>query len=145
MILLLVLSVSCGEDVELPNQILQGKINDMDWTFEVGKANSNLANQEYFVSLFNRTGFREEEGCLLQGGTGRFITLNVPFNVGNNAQLDAIRTNLRFSLDGNTVLTADQGTVEISFVNTTEIRGFITAASSDENEVQGFFSVLICD
>ncbi len=136
---------SCGEDVQLPNQILQGEIDGTEWTFEVGKALSNQTDRTYTVELFNYTGFTENDGCLLFGGTSKHVTVVVPFATNNGAQLNAITANLIFHLDGINTLTADNGFVEISFINNREIRGFISSGSGSNNSVEGFFSVLICN
>jgi len=136
---------SCGEDVQLPNKILEGTIDSVEWTFQIGKALGDQTDRIYNVSLFNFVGFSENEGCLLFGANSQHITVEIPFNTRNGARLDATIANLIFHLDGVNALTADQGFVEVSFINNTEIRGFISAGSSDSNFVEGFFSVLICN
>lgn len=136
---------SCGEDIQLPNKILEGEIAGSEWTFEVGKALSNQVDRTYKVELFNFTGFTENDGCLLFGGTSRHISVIIPFSTGNGSQLNAINADLIFHLDGANTFTADNGIVEVSFINNREIRGFITAGSGSENAVEGFFSVLICN
>ena len=64
---------SCGEDVQLPNKILQGEINGSEWEFAVGKALSNQSQRNYKAELFSFTGYSEDEGCLLFGGTSRYF------------------------------------------------------------------------
>lgn len=140
-----VLLSSCGEDVQLPNKILQGQIDGSEWAFEVGKALSDQIDRTYTVELFNFTGFTENDGCLLFGGTSKHVSVVIPFTTRNGAQLNAINADLIFHLDGVNSLTADTGFVEISFINNMEIRGFISAGSGDNNSIEGFFSVLICN
>lgn len=135
---------ACGEDVQLPNEILGGEIDGNEWQFEIGKANSDQINRTFIVELYNFGGFSINEGCLLFPGNNAYLSLIVPFGAQNGQQLDAISANLIFHQDGINALTADRGFVEISFINGSEIRGFISAGSSTENSVQGFFSVLIC-
>ncbi|MEL6557290.1 MAG: hypothetical protein AAFQ94_03845 [Bacteroidota bacterium] len=141
----LLLISSCGEDVQLPNKILQGEIDGSEWEFAIGKALSNQAQRTYKVELFSFTGFTEDEGCLLFGGTSRHVSVIIPFDTSNNTQLNAINADMIFHIDGANAFTADNGFVEISFINNREIRGFISAGSGSNNSVEGFFSVLICN
>lgn len=136
---------ACGEDVQLPAKSLQGVIDSTEWEFTVGKALTDIPNNRYNVELFNFPNFTQNDGCLLFGGTQPFLTVEIPFNARDNQQINAITANLVFHIDGRNQFTADQGFVEVSFINTNEIRGFISAASGDRNEVEGFFSVLICN
>ena len=135
----------CGDDIQLPNKILQGEINGSEWTFEIGKGSSDQAARTYKVELFAFTGFTDTEGCLLFGGNSRHVSAFIPFNTSNGAQLNATTSDLIFHLDGVNTFTADRGFIEVSFINSTEIRGFISAGSGDDNFVEGFFSVLICN
>ena len=131
--------------MQLPNKILEGQIDSVDWTFRVGKALSDQTSRTYTVELFSFTGFNQNDGCLLFGGNNQHVTVEVPFNTSNGTQLTATSADLTFHIDGVNEFTADRGFVEISFINTTEIRGFISAGSGDRNFVEGFFSVLICN
>lgn len=141
----LILLGSCGEDIQLPNKILQGEIDGSEWEFAVGKALSNQALRNFRVELFSFTGFSEDEGCLLFGGTTRHVSVVIPFSTSNGTQINAITANLIFHIDGANTFTADNGFVEVSFINNREIRGFISAGSGSQNSVEGFFSVLICN
>ena len=136
---------SCGEDVQLPAKVLQGTIDSTEWTFTVGKALSDRVENVYNVELFNFPNFTQNEGCVLFGGNQPFVSVNIPFGTGNSQQLNATTAQLVFHIDGRNEFTADNGFVEVSFINTTEIRGFISAGSGNRNSVEGFFSVLICN
>ena len=136
---------SCGEDIQLPAKSLEGIIDSTAWSFEVGKALTERVNNRYRIELFNFTNFSQEEGCLLFGGTQPHLSIQLPFNASDNQRIDATTANLIFHIDDRNRLTADNGFVEVSFINTNEIRGFISAGSSDRNFVEGFFSVLICN
>ncbi|MGB3464642.1 MAG: hypothetical protein WBA74_05220, partial [Cyclobacteriaceae bacterium] len=121
------------------------EIANSEWTFGTGKSIGNQSTRTYKIELFNFTGFNDSEGCLLFGGTSRYVSAVVPFSTADGTQLNATTSELIFHLDGANTFTADRGFIEISFINTTEIRGFISAGSGDENFVEGFFSVLICN
>lgn len=142
---LLLTLASCGEDIQLPNKILQGEIDGNEWTFGTGKGSANQSARTYRVELFNFTGFSETEGCLLFGGSNPYISAVIPFDTADGSQIDAFSAPLIFHIDGVNTLTADRGFIEISFINNTEIRGFISAGSSNENFAEGFFSVFICN
>ena len=136
---------ACGEDVQLPAKPLGGMIDSTEWSFTVGKALSDRTNNRYNVELFNYSNFTQNDGCLLFAGTDPYISVEIPFNARDNQQINAINANLIFHIDGRNQFTADNGFVEVSFINTNEVRGFISAGSGDRHAVEGFFSALICN
>lgn len=135
----------CGEDVQLPNKVLQGTIDGEEWSFTTGKSLSDQLDRTYKLELFANEGFTDQDGCLLFGGTNRYVSAVIPFSTANGTQLNATTSDLIFHLDGVNTFTADRGFIEIAFINNREIRGFISSGSGDENFVEGFFSVLICN
>ncbi len=155
---LLILSItavlfSCGGDDEKPshnfkNQTLSGKIANTPWAYGDGYAEiyGTGDDSEIYIDMFKDV---DGEGC---GSIpeGNQVFFYVPNKVGvyklkfdlNN--LEASQTITLFEDEGVMNSIAAEGVIEITAITETTISGRIDAKVDAENNVNGNFTVNIC-
>ena len=143
---LAILLACSGDNIDLPDEILAGKINGVDWEFRTGSVSftGGNGNQYLLFSTLEST----DQGCSLVSSTNPYLSIKLPTGSGNYSipippnQGD----NVKFIHGDGTILSATSGFVEIVGVNqgTNELVGYLQALFDDNNTVQGTFRLEVC-
>ena len=138
---------ACGGDdsFEVLEQNLQGVIGGNEWTFVDGETNSFLSDEtSFFTTLYAS----DIENCGFISSRGHHILASLPNEVGT-FELDFFegRTITLVSTGPDDVPVnniATEGVIEITEITETSIKGGISAATDNDNTINGQFDISIC-
>ena len=142
---------ACGKDeVELPDEVLQGKIDGEEWTYKSANAYLESADFRYKVTFLSS----EEtvsDPCALRSTAKRHITafLRFPEYEGNyTISPQLVNDNevvVTFNADISGSLIASSGFMSIFAIENRVVFGYLQAVLDDDNTVEGSFQIRLCN
>ena len=145
----LLLSVSsCGGDqLDIPDQPLQGSINGDEWSSEIANAYRLQGSFQYRVRFLSELEPVSDPCALPFPGLAHvkaIFSLSMgDFSVAPLA-IDDNQVQVAFEI-GATSLLATSGSMSIFDINNGIVVGFLQASFNDDNSVEGIFRINICD
>ncbi len=140
------LLTNCGEnDIQLPDQVLVGKVEGKDWELKFGNAfifSSDLKYQIKFLS----TQESAQDPCAVPNTGNNHISMIMPLQRGSfSIPLPIVSESARFHYSDGSSAIATSGFLEIFDIDNLRIFGYLQAQLDDDNTVEGSFEVLICN
>ena len=139
--------ISCkGDDVDLPDVPLAGKIGGIDWEYKMGNSRLVSVDSKYRFLLLS-TLEQGNDPCPIVSSTNPHIQMILPLESGSyTLPLPVLSESVMFVLGNGTVLTATAGFIEIIAVDfdSQQLAGYIQADFDDDNAVLGTFIVDFC-
>jgi hypothetical protein len=136
------LLASCGDsDVSISSQTLSGKVGGKAWSFATGQTNPDLSEGDSFWAALYASRFAACETSTHDDSTGS-ILLSLPKKTGKHS-LGLDLTVTFFSPPGDN-LAATRGSLEVTEITDTTIKGGLNATYDGDNSVDGQFTVSIC-
>lgn len=137
---LVCLSGCGGEEFEIAEGPLSGKIGGQEWTFVSGWTDDFLSDQDGFFTVLYDT---EAEACGFPPDVNRSVLLDVPTAPGEYKLSFSQNVTLNIDNDNNV---ATIGRMVVESVTDTEVDvGLYAIFGDDENfEVSGHFTATIC-
>ncbi|WP_424962627.1 hypothetical protein [Ekhidna sp.] len=145
------LIAGCGKDeVELPEEVLQGKIDGEEWTYKSANAFLESADFRYRVTFLS-TEETVADPCALRSTAKRHITafLRFPEYEGNySVSPQLVNDNevvVTFNADISGSLVASSGFMSIFAIENRVVFGYLQAVLDDDNTVEGSFQIRLCN
>ena len=144
----LALVLACGGDAEEEDGIfaisdgdLSGVVGGEAWSFASGETDSYLSSEEdgFFTSLYTE----DLEVCGWETTEQPFVLLSIPYEPGTYPFSGSI--NATFSPDWGENLVTFDGTLIVDEVTDTTVTAGLYAIYDEDNEVDGWFTVDICE
>jgi len=138
----------CGDNLDIPNQPLQGVINGEPWNSESANAFRVTTDGQYRARFLSDSEpvsdpcnlpvpGRAHVKALFRPSIGDFTV--APFALADN------QVQVAFELSPSTSLNAVFGNMAIFDIQSNIVTGYLQAELDDENKVEGVFRVIICD
>jgi len=148
---LLIALVSCGRDnVELPEEVLQGQVNGEEW--ELKSANAFLQSSDFTYKVtFLSTQETISDPCNLRTTANRHVSafMRFPDFSGDYTVAPQLVTNrevvVTFNANISQSITATSGFMSIFALENRVALGYLQAVLDDNNTVEGSFEIRICD
>ena len=142
-ILLAALVAGCGSDYSITEQNLTGEVGGTAWTFVEGDTNAFLSDEDFFATLYAED--YEQCGTVSPGAVNHLI-LNIPKETGEwDRSLSRNMTFVVQETDGTDNLIGTKGLLRVDEVTSTAVTGGIYAKFDGGNEVDGTFTIQICE
>ena len=138
--------IGCGQDeIQLPDQVLQGKIDGKDWEMKFANAyifSSDLKYQIRFLSTVESG----EDPCAIPSTANAHVSMVFRPQIGSfSIPLPIFEESARFNVNlGNSVV-ATSGFLEIFDISNSRIFGYLQAHLDDDNSVEGSFEAVFCN
>ena len=144
---LLLLSGCIKDEIDLPDQRLQGSVGGVAWEYD--KANGYLqANLTYQVRFISNQEPVDDACMLPRPGLAHVKAVFKPsigsFTVNTQA-LNDDQVQVAFELSPSTTVTAVSGFMEIYDINNAVVLGYLQAVLDDDNTVEGTFQIRLCN
>jgi hypothetical protein len=137
------IALGCGDSFEITEQPLQGQVGGESWSFVKGDTNAFLSDDDgYFATLFAA----DYEACGFSQAGGNRLILSIPTETGDYDL--SLQRNMTFVVDdddGPQNLVATEGRIVVDEVTATTITGGIHARFNGDNEIDGTFTVSVCE
>ncbi|MEO9482919.1 MAG: hypothetical protein ABJG47_05710 [Ekhidna sp.] len=140
---------SCVDNnIQLPDQTLEGKINGLDWNYS--SANAYLVSSDFqYQARFLSDEEAVSDPCALPSPSLRnvraiFRPATGPFFVAPQA-LDNNQVQVTFDISPSQRLVASSGFMEIYVIDNQVVIGFLQAVLDDDNTVEGTFEIRLCN
>ncbi len=139
----------CGNDeIQLPNQKLEGKINGTEWSSDKANAYTFSTDFKYEVKLLSE----EEPGsdpCSAPSPSKPFLSAvfrpsEGSFSLGS-VLVDPNQVVVRIHPNTSSEFIITNGFMEIYLIDNAQMFGYIQAILDDENTVEGSFEVRFCN
>ncbi len=141
--------ISCGDnDIQLPDQILQGKINGEEWTYK--SANAYLISSDFsYRARFLSSEEPVSDPCALPAPSLRnikaiFRPSEGSFFVAPQA-VDNNQVQVSFDISPSRSLIATSGFMEVYAIDNLVVIGYLQAVLDDNNTVEGSFEIRLCN
>jgi hypothetical protein len=132
----------CGEDLEITDQVLTGEIGGASWTFVEGDTNAFLSDDDFFATLYAE----DFDQCNSSPSAVNHLILNIPKETGEwGLSLSRNMTFVVQTADGVDNLIGTEGTLRVDQVTADEVVGGIHAKFDGSNQVDGTFTIEICE
>ena len=139
--------ISCkGDDIDVPDIPLGGKIGSADWEYKFGNAYLFSSELKYKFILLS-TLESGEDSCPIISSSNSHLQMILPFATGSySLPLTKFDENVKFVLGDGTELRATSGFIEVIAINpdTQQLVGYIQADFDEDNAVLGRFIVELC-
>ncbi|MEQ6168408.1 hypothetical protein AAOE16_14530 [Ekhidna sp. MALMAid0563] len=142
---------ACGKDeVELPDEVLQGKIDGEEWTYKSANAYLESADFRYRVTFLS-TEETVSDPCALRSTAKRHITafLRFPEYSGDYTLTPQLVNDnevvVTFNADISGSLVASSGFMSIFAIENRVVFGYLQAVLDDDNTVEGSFQIRLCN
>ena len=139
--------ISCkGDDIDVPDVPLAGKIGSTDWDYKFGNAYLFSSELKYKFLLLS-TLESGEDPCPIISSSNPHLQMILPFAAGSySLPLPLFDENVKFVLGDGTVFQATSGFIEVIAINpdTQQLVGYIQADFDEDNSVLGTFIVNFC-
>ncbi|MFK7952699.1 MAG: hypothetical protein AB8B73_07605 [Ekhidna sp.] len=141
--------IGCSNDeIQLPNQKLEGKINGEDWSSNKANAYTFSTDFKYEVKLLSQ----EEPGsdpCSAPSPSKPFLSAvfkpsEGSFSLGS-VLVDPNQVIVRIHPNTSSEFIITNGFMEIYLIDNAQMYGYIQAILDDENTVEGSFEVRLCN
>ena len=151
LIALLLLSTSCGRDqVDLPDEVLQGSINGREWTYKSANAFLQSSDFLYKVTFLSTEDSVSDPWALRSTGNPhvaafmRFPDFSGDYTISPQV-LNDNEVVVTFNADISESLTASSGYMSIFAVDNQVAVGYLQAVLDDGNKVEGSIEIRICN
>ena len=138
----------CGDDIELPDQPVQGTINGDPWVSGGANAFFLPSTGQYLASFISEDEVIGDPCGIPSPGLAHVRAIFRPsigsFSVSQLA-IDNNQVQVEFQLARGITLTANGGFMEIFDINNSVIFGYLLATTDDDNVVEGRFEINICN
>lgn len=142
---------SCSSEDDNPGSsegAASGKINGVDWEFDVGTAFLEEIDQKYTINLLGKEEGATDNGCSILFPGEEYVRFTVNAAVGSYPLPFEINSQgVKFypdqSVGGFELATG--GSVEITEITDSQVVGRLEATLNDDNNVSGTFTVTICN
>lgn len=137
-----------GNNIQLPDKQLEGKIGGDDWTYQ--SANAYLFSSDFkYQARFLSTEEAVTDPCTLPVPTLRnvraiFKPAEGSFFVAPQA-LDDNQVQVSFELSTSESLVASSGFMEIYAIDNLVVIGYLQAVLDSDNTVEGSFEIRLCN
>lgn len=139
--------ISCkGDDIDLPNDPLAGKIGGIDWDYKFGNGYP-FSFDGKFKFLLLSTMESGQDPCPIVSSGNPHLQMVLPYGTGSyTIPLSIFDESVKFVLGDGTVFQATSGIIEVFAINpdTQQLVGYIQADFDEDNSVQGRFIVELC-
>ena len=142
---------ACGKDeIELPEEVLEGKINGEAWIYKSANAFLESADFRYRVTFLS-TEETVSDPCALRSTAKRHITafLRFPEYEGNyTVSPQLVNENevvVTFNADISSAVVASSGFMSIFAIENRVVFGYLQAVLDDDNRVEGSFQIRLCN
>jgi len=140
LVLLLGATACGGSSYEISDQVMTGQIGGQSWTFATGETDAFLSDgEDDFFALLYQESFA---ACQTSPAASRYLIVSVPKQPGEydfGPQL-----NMTFVIGDATNLVATDGTIVVDQVTATTVTGGLHGVFDGDNEVDGQFTLTIC-
>ncbi|MCP4457621.1 MAG: hypothetical protein GY816_06285 [Cytophagales bacterium] len=142
----IILSACKGDDIDVPDVPLAGKIGGVDWEYKMG--NSTLISADFkYKFLLLSTKELGDDPCPIISSSNPHLQMILPLQSGDySIPLPVFDESVKFVLGNGTVLSATAGFITIIAIDpdTQQLVGYIDADFDDDNQVSGTFIVELC-
>ena len=139
----------CGDDeIQLPDQELTGLVGGEEWTYQ--SANGFLISSDFQYRMrFLSDKEAVSDPCTLPAPTMGHVSAIFRPATGNFAiapqALDNNQVRVTFEVSPSRSLTATNGFMEIFAIDNLVVVGYLQAVWDDDNSVEGFFEIRLCN
>ncbi|MEO9872370.1 hypothetical protein [Ekhidna sp.] len=146
---LMLLFTSCGKDeIQLPDQILEGKINGEAWSYS--SANGYLVSSDFQYRIrFLSSEESVNDPCTLPSPSIEHIKAIFRPSEGSffvsPQVLDNNQVQVSFEISPSKNLIASSGFMEIFAIDGQVVIGYLQAVLDDDNTVEGSFEIRLCN
>lgn len=142
------LSACGGDEIELPDQPLQGLIDSKEWSYKSANAYLESSDFKYDVRFLS-----SEEGvsdpCTLPAPSLTHVRAIFKPAIGSffvsSQAIDNNQVEVYFEITTSKNLKAQSGIMEIFAIEGQIIYGYLEASFGDENKVEGSFEIRRCN
>ncbi len=140
---------SCGtNDIQLPDQLLEGKIDGADWSYKSANGYLNSSDFQYRVRFLS-----DEESvtdpCTLPTPTLRHVKALFRPSEGSffiaPQVIDNNQVQVSFEVSPSRSLVATSGFMEVYAIDNLVVIGYLQAVLDDEHQVEGSFEIRLCN
>jgi len=137
------LLTACGTDYTITEQNLSGSVGGEAWSFVEGETNAFLSDDDFFASLYAQ----DFEPCGMGSPSGtNSLILSIPKETGEwDLSLSRNMTFVVHTGSGTDNLIGTEGLLRVDSVTADTVTGGIYAEFNGDNEVDGTFTVTICE
>lgn len=140
------LLLNCGGDeIQLPDQQLQGKVDGEDWELKFSNAylfSSDFKYQIKFLSMKEGG----QDPCSIPSTTNPHVSMIMPLQRGSfSIPLPNTNESARFNWSNGSSAIATSGFLEIFDISNSRVFGYLQAQLDNENTVEGSFEIVICN
>lgn len=146
MLIALLLATSCGQnEIQLPDQVLSGKIGGEDWEYKFANGFLVSSDLKYRIQFLS-TEELATDPCSVPSTGNRFISMEIPYQlISRSIPFPIIEESPKFHITISNEVIASSGFLEIFDISGPRILGYMEASVDDENVVSGSFEAIICD
>ena len=148
MLLMLTLGLSCGGDLDIPDQPLQGQINGADWNSTLANAFPVTTNGQ-FIARFLSSREPVSDPCTLPVPGLAHVKATFRPAIGDYSvapfAIDDNQVQVAFELSSATSILAVSGSMSIFDINNATAVGYLQAEIDENNSVEGVFTMRICN
>lgn len=139
--------ISCkGDDIDLPDVPLAGKIGGVDWEYKMGNATFVSIPDKYRILLLSTREAGDDPCPIVSSGNPHLQMILSLQSPSFTLPLPVFDESVKFVLGNGTVLTATSGFIEIVAIDydSQQLAGYIKADFDEDNAVLGTFIVDFC-
>jgi len=142
-----IFAIACNSnDIELPNQTLQGQIGGESWQYASANAYLTSSNFEYTIKFLSSQEPRFEDPCAIFLPSQKHLSITMIPRIGSFSipLPDSFQPTI-FHFEDGSQLRASSGFLEVFNLDRNFMRGYIQAVLDDENTLEGAFEVEFCN
>ncbi|WP_421763745.1 hypothetical protein [Ekhidna sp.] len=139
----------CGSDeIQLPSQKLEGKINGTDWSYKSGNGYIETTDFEYRVRFLSSKE-AVNDPCTLPNPSLSHVRANFKPAVRSYfvtpQAVDDNQVQVTFEISPSQKLIATSGFMEVYAIESQVVIGYLQAVLDDDNKVEGSFEIRLCN
>jgi len=136
--------ISCGGDqIDVPDVPLAGKIDGVDWEYKFGNGTPTVDFKYKFLLLSTKE--LGDDPCAIVSTTNPYLEMILPLGTGSySLPPSVINTSVKFVHGDGVVLSAVAGFLEIVAIENGRLLGYIEADDGGGNKVLGKFILELC-
>lgn len=140
------LLTGCGQnEIQLPDQELEGMVAGEPWKFKLGNAYLYSSDLKYQIKFLS-TEEGAEDPCTVPSTANAHVSMIMQLRRGSfSIPLPITDESARFHWPNGSSAIATSGFLEIFDINNARVFGYLQAQLDEDNIVEGSFEVLICN
>ena len=140
------LLIGCSQDeIQLPDQKLSGTVASEEWEIKFANAYLISSDLKYRIQFLSSKESGEDP-CAIPSPGNPFVSMEIPLQRGSfSVPFPNINESPRFHVTNSSALNATSGFLEIYDVVNSRITGYLQAILDENNSVEGYFEVIICN